>query len=85
MSIFPDMKTEKMSIKNSNCVSAWTCLVCVCGLLCVCVCVCVCLGRVSVFSMYCHIKTFYKTGMETTLTGRVEEFNLFWIDMKCVM
>jgi hypothetical protein len=23
--------------------------------------------------------------METILTGRVEQFNLFWIDMKCVI
>lgn len=74
MSIFPDMETEKkkkMGIKNSNCVSAWTCLLCV--------------GRVSVFCKYCHIKTLYKTRMETILAGRAEQFNVFWMDMKCVM
>jgi len=50
MSIFPDMETKKKKgIKNSNRVSAWTCLLCV--------------GRVFVFSKYCHIKTFF-TGLE---------------------
>jgi hypothetical protein len=64
-------KLKKMSIKNSNCVSAWTCLLCV--------------GRVSVFSKYCHVKTLYRTGEETILAGRAEQFNLFCMDMKCVI
>jgi len=65
------LKNKKKVIKNSNCVPAWTCVLCV--------------GRVFVFSKYCHIKTFYWTGMETILAGRPEQFNLFWMDMKCVI
>ena len=59
MSILPYMETgkkKKMGIKNSNCVSAWACFLCV--------------GRVSYFSKYCHVKYFYKTVGGTVLASR---------------
>ena len=62
MSIFPDMELKKkLGIKNSNCLSAWTCLVFV--------------GSLSVISKYCNTKLVLH-GRETE-RFRISELNDF--------